>query len=181
MSLPISDLPLFLGGSTGLLWLSRKPLRSPGSHGFYRFFVWETILALTVLNREPAGDQLLSESLLQLSLLPLLLGFIALRRRGKTDVAHREDEALYSWEKTTELITGGIFGLIRHPMYSALLGLDWGMYFRAASWLGFALALFGSGCLLLTALADEKECVAYFGQAYINYMRSTRRFIPWLF
>ncbi|HJV26965.1 MAG TPA: isoprenylcysteine carboxylmethyltransferase family protein [Aromatoleum sp.] len=181
MSLPISDLPLFVSGTAGLLWLSRKPLRNPGSHGFYRFFAWESILALTILNRNAAGDQMFSESLLQLSVLPLLFGFIELRRKGKSDVARSEDTSLYGWEKTTELITGGVFGLIRHPMYSALLGLDWGMFFRAASWLGFGLALFATGSLLLTALADEKECIAYFGQAYIDYMRSTRRFIPWLF
>ena len=181
MSLPISDLQLFITGTAGLLWLSRKPLRNPGSHGFYRFFAWETILALIVLNRESAGDQMISETVLQLSLLPLLFGFVALRRQGRSEVAHRKDESLYGWEKTTELITGGVFGLIRHPMYSALLGLDWGMFFRAASWLGFGLALFASGCLLLTALAEEKECISYFGRAYTDYMRSTRRFIPWLF
>ncbi|MBD5803842.1 hypothetical protein AZOA_32830 [Azoarcus sp. Aa7] len=181
MNLPIANLPLMLTGTAGLLWLSRKPLRNPGSHGFYRFFAWETILALTVLNREPAGDQLISETLLQLSLLPLVFGFIALRHQGKGDAARREDSSLYGWEKTTELITGGIFGLIRHPMYSALLALGWGMFFRAASWPAFALALFGSACVLLTALADERECIAYFGQDYIDYMRGTRRFIPWLF
>ncbi|NMG29226.1 methyltransferase family protein [Aromatoleum evansii] len=181
MSLPISNLPLLLTGTAGLLWLSRKPLRNPGSHGFYRFFAWETILALTLLNREPAGDQLLSETLLQLSLLPLVFGFIALRREGKRDPTQRDDGSLYSWEKTSELVTQGIFGLIRHPMYSALLALDWGMFFRAPSWPAFALALFGSACVLLTALADERECIAYFGQAYIDYMQGTRRFIPWIF
>lgn len=181
MSLPVSNLPLLLTGTAGLLWLSRKPLRNPGSHGFYRFFAWETILALTLLNREPVGDQLLSETLLQLSLLPLAFGFVALRRQGKGDATRRDDGSLYSWEKTSELVTRGIFGLIRHPMYSALLALDWGMFFRAASWPAFALALFGSACVLLTALADEKECIAYFGQAYIDYMQGTRRFIPWLF
>ena len=40
MSLPVSNLPLLLTGTAGLLWLSRKPLRNPGSHGFYRFFWW---------------------------------------------------------------------------------------------------------------------------------------------
>lgn len=181
MSLPIADMPLFVAGTGCLLWCSHKPLRNPGSHGFYRFFAWEAILALTVLNRESAGDQTLSEILLQLSLLPLMLGFITLRRHGKSDGARREDGALYSWEKTTELISGGVFGLIRHPMYSALLGLTWGMFFRAVSWPGFALAVVASASLLLTALADEKECIAYFGEAYIDYMRRTRRFIPWLF
>lgn len=180
MSLPIDNLPLFLGGSAALVWWSRKPLRAPGSHGFYRFFAWEAILALIVLNREPSGDQLLSETLLPLSLLPLALGFLALRRQGRSDTT-RDDGALYGWEKTTTLITGGVFGLIRHPMYSALLGLDWGMFFRAVSLPGLGLAAFASYCLWRTARAEEAECIAYFGQPYRDYMQRTRRFIPWLF
>lgn len=180
MNLPIADLPLFLAGTAALLWWSRKPLRNPGSHGFYRFFAWEAILALIVLNRQSVGDQTVSEALLPLSLLPLALGFLALRRQGNSDAA-RDDGALYGWEKTTALITGGVFAVIRHPMYSSLLGLDWGMFFRAASAPGFALAVFASYCLLRTAQAEEKECIAYFGQPYLDYMQRTRRFIPWLF
>jgi len=33
----------------------------------------------------------------------------------------------------------------------------------------------------LTALADEKECVAFFGGEYLDYKRRTRRFIPFVF
>ena len=44
----MNDLTLFLAGSAAIVWLSRKPLRKPGSHGFYRFFAWEAILGLIV-------------------------------------------------------------------------------------------------------------------------------------
>jgi hypothetical protein len=36
--------------SVWLGYVSRKSLRVPGSHGFYRFFAWEIILALFLLN-----------------------------------------------------------------------------------------------------------------------------------
>ena len=52
----MNDLTLFLAGSAAIVWLSRKPLRKPGSHGFYRFFAWEAILGLIVLNREVWGS-----------------------------------------------------------------------------------------------------------------------------
>ena len=181
MSLPIADLPLFAGGTVALLWWSRKPLRQPGSHGFYRFFAWEAILALIVLNRESSGDQFWSESLLQLSLVPLVFGFIALRWRGRSDQPGRDDGSLYGWEKTTALVTNGIYRFIRHPMYAALLGLAWGMSLRAISLPGLILALIATWFLLRTAKAEEGECIAYFGQTYIDYMQRTRRFIPWLF
>ena len=40
----------FVGLSGVLAYLSRASLRVPGSHGFYRFFAWECILALFLLN-----------------------------------------------------------------------------------------------------------------------------------
>jgi protein-S-isoprenylcysteine O-methyltransferase Ste14 len=43
------------------------------------------------------------------------------------------------------------------------------------------IALAVSLLLLLTALADERECLDYFGPAYAEYMRRTRRFIPGIF
>jgi protein-S-isoprenylcysteine O-methyltransferase Ste14 len=34
----------------------------------------------------------------------------------------------------------------------------------------------------LTATADERECLAWFGQSYADYMRRTpRRFVPGVF
>ncbi len=33
-----------------LVFISRSSLRAPRSHGFYRFFAWEFILALFLLN-----------------------------------------------------------------------------------------------------------------------------------
>lgn len=35
--------------------------------------------------------------------------------------------------------------------------------------------------LYLTALFDEKECIAYFGNKYLDYMKRTKMFIPFLF
>lgn len=179
MNLPVGDLPLVIGGSLLLLWWSRKPLRHPGSHGFYRFFAWECILLLIVLNRELTGDQRLSVFLLQASLGYVLAGFVSLRFYGHS--GQREDGALFGWEKTTTLVTQGIFRYIRHPMYAALLGLTWGMCFRALSWPAIALAVASSFFMLCTVRIEEKECIAYFGQAYIDYMQRTRRFLPWLY
>ena len=32
----------------------------------------------------------------------------------------------------------------------------------------------------VTALREEQECLAHFGEAYQDYMRRTRRFVPFL-
>jgi protein-S-isoprenylcysteine O-methyltransferase Ste14 len=117
----------FLITSLALAYGSRRSLRSPCSHGYYRFFAWECILALFLLNMgywyyEPlAWNQALSWTLLTLCLVPLVLGARALRRHGRPSEARQGDPALIGFEKTTALVTGGIYRYIRHPLYSSLL------------------------------------------------------------
>ena len=41
---------LFIAASAGIAWVSRASLRDFRAHGFYRFFAWEAILALFLLN-----------------------------------------------------------------------------------------------------------------------------------
>ncbi|MFS2055698.1 hypothetical protein ACEN8K_43750, partial [Variovorax sp. CT11-76] len=67
------QIALFVAVSAALLYVSRGALRRRGSHGFYRFFAWECMLALILLNLpvwhvDPlAPHQLLSWLLLALS------------------------------------------------------------------------------------------------------------------
>jgi protein-S-isoprenylcysteine O-methyltransferase Ste14 len=44
-----------------------------------------------------------------------------------------------------------------------------------------ALTLGASGFLLATAMAEERENLKRFGAAYADSMKSTQRFIPFLF
>lgn len=181
----MNDLILFLAGSAIVVWWSRKPLSKPGSHGFYRFFAWEAILCLIVMNREVWGSdpysphQFTSWLLMLASIALVMTGVLTLQRDGSPD-AKRGDGSFYEFEKTTQLVSHGIFGYIRHPMYSSLLALAWGAYFQAPGLLGTAVALFATGALWLTAKTDERECLAYFGQEYADYMKRTKRFIPFL-
>lgn len=180
MSLPFADQTLLWSGSVALVWFSRKALGKPQSHGYYRFIAVELILLLMVLNRQPKGDQTIAEILLLLSAVLVILGYGALRRFGNAGAA-RQDETLFGFEKTTTLVTASIFRYIRHPMYASLIALAWGFFFRDPSLLAVSLAGLASGFLLLTARADERECLAYFGDRYADYMKRTRRFLPYLF
>ncbi len=179
------DLAAFVALSALLVWFSRKPLRHCGSHGFYRFFAWEAILALIILNRRPWGEDPFSPH--QLVAWPLLLASIALviaalsrLQHARSTQVERDDSDLYEFEKTTQLVSNGIFRYLRHPMYTSLMALAWGAFFQAPSWVGGLLAGIAVLFLTLTALADEKECLAYFGDTYADYMRKTRRFIPFV-
>ena len=52
-------------------------------------------------------------------------------------------------------MTSGIYRYIRHPLYSSLFLLTWGIFFKAPGWLGLVLALAASAFLVATARADE--------------------------
>jgi protein-S-isoprenylcysteine O-methyltransferase Ste14 len=178
---------LFFVFSITLLWISRKSLRVPGSHGFYRFFAWECILGLFLLNVRSwfkdafAWHQLISWALLVASLVPLVLGVRGLTRHGKPAEIREGAPQLLAFEKTSTLVTTGIYHYIRHPLYSSLLLLAWGIFFKNISWPVGLLALVATAFLFLTAKADEVESLRFFGPAYEEYMQQTRRFIPFIF
>jgi protein-S-isoprenylcysteine O-methyltransferase Ste14 len=162
----------------GIVWISIPSLRHPGSHGFYRFFAWEVILGMFVLNlggwfANPfAWYQIISWILLFISLIPIIYGVILLRTIGKPT-----DEL----EATTQLVTKGIYRFIRHPLYAALLYLAWGIFFKSPSILNGCLVIATTAFLYATARADEGECLVKFGREYSDYMKKTKMFIPLLF
>jgi hypothetical protein len=47
----------FIVLTVGLIYISRGSLRAPRSHGFYRFFAWELIVALFLLNIDTASPR----------------------------------------------------------------------------------------------------------------------------
>ena len=58
--------------------------------------------------------------------------------------------------------------------------LTWGFYLKLPAWPELLLAAAASLFLVLAALIDETECLEHFGDAYRAYMKTTRRFIPFL-
>ncbi len=177
---------VFVVASVGLVWVSWPSLRSFRFHGFYRFFTFELILSLILLNLnywfyEPFSiHQIISWLLLIVSLFLVIHGFQLLRRVGKPD-SEREDPSLIGIEKTTELVTVGAYRYIRHPLYSSLLFLAWGVFFKHPSWVGVSLAVITSFFLTMTAKIEEAENICFFGPAYESYMKQTKMFIPFLF
>ena len=167
--------------------VSWKSLHNPRSHGFYRFFAWEAILALLLINarfwfyKPFAWNQIIAWCLLFLCLVPLVFGIHSLRTRGKPANRRAGDSSLLAFEKTTALVTSGIYHYIRHPLYSSLFLLTWGFFFKGPSLLGMVLAITATSFLIATAKADETECTQFFGAPYQEYMKHTKRFVPYIF
>lgn len=177
---------VFLGFSIGIVLLSWRSFRDRRSHGFYRFFAFEAILALILLNiefwfRQPfSARQILSWLLLLLSLFLAVHGFTLLRRIGKPNAAIQDPRRL-NIEKTTQLVKVGAYRYIRHPLYASLLCLAWGVFLKHPALLGAGLGVIATLALYATARAEEAENLAQFGAEYTEYIKQTKMFIPYVF
>jgi protein-S-isoprenylcysteine O-methyltransferase Ste14 len=86
------------------------------------------------------------------------------------------------FENTTTLVMVGAYRWIRHPLYASLLALAWCTYLKSPLGTGsIVLTVGASGFLLATAIAEERENLLRFGAAYADYMKRTRRFVPFVF
>ena len=83
-------------------------------------------------------------------------------------------------EDTSSLITTGLFKYIRHPLYASLIYLTWGIFFKNITIALLVISLLSSVLLYITARFDEKECIAYFGEKYREYMTSSKMFLPFI-
>ncbi len=176
---------IFIISTAVIIIVSRKSLMNIRSHGFFRFFAWEFIIILFLLNVEfwfitPFSlNQIISWVFLFSSTFYVVEGYRLLRSKGNADVL-RPGKDLYEIEKTTKLVTEGIYSYIRHPLYSSLLFLAWGIFFKSVSTLGFFLVIGTSLSLTLTAKIEEKENCDYFRDEYESYLQRTKMFIPYV-
>jgi len=176
---------IFFAVSAAVVYVSRRSLRDVRSHGFYRFFAFELLLALILLNAtrwfcNPLSSRQLVSWLLGVVSVGLAAeGFRLLRRIGRLAPSANQNS---NFEQTTTLVTVGLYRFIRHPLYASLLALVWCAYLKSPFAISsVVLALGASGFLIATSVAEEKENLLSFGTAYAAYMKRTRRFVPFLF
>lgn len=183
---PVIAVILFAIGSVPIVWVSRHCLARPSSHGFFRFFAFEAILALIVLNAPKwfahpfAARQLVSWLLLLASLITVIPGVLMLRRLGRPQPV-APDAPEFTFENTSNLVTTGVYHYIRHPLYASLLYLAWGALLKAVSPVTLALAMVATVALVATARVEEAENLHRFGDAYRDYVARTHLFVPFLF
>jgi protein-S-isoprenylcysteine O-methyltransferase Ste14 len=179
---------VFIACSIPLIILSWRTLFNVRSHGFYRFLSWEMILWLFLSNYKfwfvhPFSPvQVVSWFLLIVSAYLAITGALTIRKKGKSGKVrkNRKEKELYRLEETTELIESGVFRYIRHPLYSSLICLTWGIFLKNPTLLLAMAAVFSTICLFITATIEERECILYFGDPYREYMKKSKRFFPFI-
>jgi protein-S-isoprenylcysteine O-methyltransferase Ste14 len=186
MLFPVVRVAIFFAASAAMIQLSRRSLRDVRSHGFYRFFAFELLSALILLNvpvwfRDPFSARQLAPWFLGATSIGLAVeGFRLLRVIGRPAPTAVRGTNL-SFENTTILVTVGAYRYIRHPMYASLLALVWCAYLKSPFAIsGIVLALSASGFLIATSVVEEGENLERFGPAYVAYIKRTRRFVPFL-
>ena len=112
---------------------------------------------------------------LTLASLSVLLGVwtLAYNRLGNFNI-HPAPKA------TGELVTGGPYGLIRHPMYSAVLLGAAAMAWLIPPWWG-VLAWVALVLVLFTKAHLEEQWLREHHAGYAAYCQQCKRFVPWVF
>jgi protein-S-isoprenylcysteine O-methyltransferase Ste14 len=162
-----------------LIWFSWwASLKDKRFHGIYRFFSFDSILALALINArfwfvDPFRPlQIISWVCLVASIPLAVQGFYLLKKFGRSKG---------KFEETTSLVAQGAYRYIRHPMYASLILLGLGALLKNISLGTIVLAFVNIFALYLTAKADEKEMLSRFGGEYAVYMKKTQMFIPFIF
>jgi protein-S-isoprenylcysteine O-methyltransferase Ste14 len=83
-------------------------------------------------------------------------------------------------ERTT-LVTGGVFGIVRNPIFTAMITATAGITAMTPSWAQLlTLAAVIAGIELQVRVVEEPYLRTAHGAAYDNYTRRTGRFLPGL-
>jgi len=84
-------------------------------------------------------------------------------------------------KKDHELITGGPYSLVRHPIYTGLVTGLFGCALAEGEWRGLLAVGLVFIVLLRKLLLEERWMREQFGEAYKNYARQVRALVPYVF
>jgi protein-S-isoprenylcysteine O-methyltransferase Ste14 len=152
-------------------------LRYKRYHGIARFFAFESVFILVLLNfrvwfTHPFSPfQIASWILLVISLYVVIAGYLLLKREGNPDG---------NFENTSSLVKSGIYGHIRHPLYLSIFLLGTGIMLKDPQPVQVVLGVINIFAVYITARIEEKEMISKFGNEYRIYMTQTKMFIPYI-
>lgn len=76
-----------------------------------------------------------------------------------------------------QVFTKGIYYYSRNPMYIALLMIFVGVGIASASWIFLLFSILIMGLATSQAVAEERGCLATYGNKYKEYMKKTPRWV----
>jgi len=178
---------LWCGAHSLLLW---RPLRirlqaalGMGSNAYRAWYSLAALLSLAPvlwashrlggagLGLWPGGWAWLQAGLWAVGLGLMLWGWLSFRAQGMDLLGW--EQAAHGTEEPPQLVSGGAYAYMRHPLYVGALVLIWARPLDVAD---FVVNLVLSAYLYLGSLHEEERMIASFGEDYRRY----RRRVPWL-
>ena len=169
-----------------ITFISWRTLFNIKTHGSYRFFALQGMAWIFASNYKYwfinpfTVNQLVSWVLLIYSAYLVLAGLFLILKNGKPNPI-RDEKNLFGFEKTTQLVDTGVFKHTRHPLYASLIFVNWAVFLKNPTPTLLIISIISTIFLYITSRFDEKECIQYFGDEYVEYMKRTKMFIPYLF
>jgi protein-S-isoprenylcysteine O-methyltransferase Ste14 len=152
-------------------------IREKRYHGFPRFFVFEGLLLLGLLQWNSwFKDPLILRQLASWLFLILSMYYVF----ASIILYHRHTNHGQNFENSTKLVTSGLYKYVRHPMYASLLFLGWGMFLKSINLYSIILIVIITIALFITCKVEEKEMIKRFGEEYKSYMNKTKIWIPYI-
>ena len=104
----------------------------------------------------------------------VVIAMIAIRRFYEADTTVMPDEM----DRSSSLVTGGIFGFSRNPMYLGMAAVITGVGVGLGTWVTLAvLGLFVFWITENQIKPEERALVKIFGSEFEDYKKSVRRWI----
>ena len=167
-------------GSPGITGASGAPGSAEWMGGVLFALAWLLLAAAAVLasaetldpigSLDTEGVQVAGVTLFGVGLLGTLFAQFAMGDSWRIGVEESD---------RTELVTGGIFGVVRNPIYSAMIPAFVGVALlvpNAVALLAFAVLIVGLE--IQTRLVEEPHLLNVHGSAYAEYAARVGRFVP---
>lgn len=100
------------------------------------------------------------------------IAILTLRRYFTVNVAIRKDH---------KIVNRGLYKTVRHPAYSGSLLSFFGLALYFTNWLSFLIIFVPITAAFLYRIKIEEEVLGeQFGRQYLNYMKKTKRLVPFV-
>ena len=153
-----------LGFLALILWVTEVLLRAFHS----RFDLFPDKFRLGFFQTEAA--QIIGVAILLVGLIPFVLAFLNFGTSWRIGIDRQTPGAL---------VTGGIFGITRNPIYVGFILFFFGIFFLNATWFFLIFALLAIIAIHFQILREEEFLKQQYGQSYEEYRRRAARYLIW--
>jgi protein-S-isoprenylcysteine O-methyltransferase Ste14 len=147
-----------------ILWVTEVLLRAFQSH----FEMFPDKLNVTLLHLPAVG--IAGVVMILLGLILFLLAFFNFGTSWRIGIDRKTPGSL---------VTGGVFGITRNPIYVAFIAIFFGIFLINGTWFFLIFALLAVVAIHFQILREEEFLKKQYGESYADYCRHAPRYLIW--